>query len=313
MARITTKDIMEKCNVKVQTIYNWIKEGQLHGIQVGNGKLKKWEFEEEEFNRFLREGNYPGKADYIKTSESFTRTPNVEECYPVNLLTAVMNINSDRDPMDEIWNYDIRAFKEVINSKLTDREQKVISMRYQFGASLYEAGKAFDVTKERIRQIEAKALRKLAHYSRENERCILISRDKYDELNSKYTKLLVSYERELAKNHENTNILDTIDICELDLSVRPYNCLKRASINTLQDIMEFDKNQETKRNWLTIRNLGRRSLYEIAYKVFDYCGYNIHHLNGEEIKEGDSYYGQQAYQRAVYHLAEKRSGGQEQP
>ena len=53
---------------------------------------------------------------------------------------------------------------------LTPREEKVIRLRYGIDDSrprtLEEVGKEFNVTRERIRQIEAKALRKLRHPSR---------------------------------------------------------------------------------------------------------------------------------------------------
>jgi len=53
---------------------------------------------------------------------------------------------------------------------LTPREAKVLRMRFGLSMNtdhtLEEVGKQFDVTRERIRQIEAKALRKLRHPSR---------------------------------------------------------------------------------------------------------------------------------------------------
>ena len=53
---------------------------------------------------------------------------------------------------------------------LTEREQKVLKLRFGLedgrARTLEEVGKEFDVTRERIRQIEAKALRKLRHPSR---------------------------------------------------------------------------------------------------------------------------------------------------
>ena len=55
-------------------------------------------------------------------------------------------------------------------STLTDREQKVLRLRFGLddgrARTLEEVGKEFNVTRERIRQIEAKALRKLRHPSR---------------------------------------------------------------------------------------------------------------------------------------------------
>jgi RNA polymerase primary sigma factor len=61
---------------------------------------------------------------------------------------------------------------------LTNREAKVLRMRFGINMNtdhtLEEVGKQFDVTRERIRQIEAKALRKLRHPSRSEQlRCFL--------------------------------------------------------------------------------------------------------------------------------------------
>jgi len=61
------------------------------------------------------------------------------------------------------------ATKEILDT-LTEREAKVLQMRFGISMNtdhtLEEVGKQFDVTRERIRQIEAKALRKLRHPSR---------------------------------------------------------------------------------------------------------------------------------------------------
>ena len=61
---------------------------------------------------------------------------------------------------------------EVLDT-LTDREQKVLKLRFGLmdgrARTLEEVGKQFGVTRERIRQIEAKALRKLRHPSRSKQ------------------------------------------------------------------------------------------------------------------------------------------------
>ncbi len=58
-------------------------------------------------------------------------------------------------------------------SGLTSREAKVLRMRFGIDMNtdhtLEEVGKQFDVTRERIRQIEAKALRKLRHPTRSDK------------------------------------------------------------------------------------------------------------------------------------------------
>ncbi len=73
-------------------------------------------------------------------------------------------------PIDSAVRYDlVRKIGKALSS-LTEREEKVIRLRFGVGEStdhtLEEVGQDFDVTRERIRQIEAKALRKLRHPSR---------------------------------------------------------------------------------------------------------------------------------------------------
>jgi RNA polymerase primary sigma factor len=59
---------------------------------------------------------------------------------------------------------------EQVLETLTEREQKILKLRFGLGDgrdhTLEEVGQQFDVTRERIRQIEAKALRKLRHPTR---------------------------------------------------------------------------------------------------------------------------------------------------
>jgi RNA polymerase primary sigma factor len=74
-------------------------------------------------------------------------------------------------PIDAAINASLRDLcKDVLDNTLTPREAKVLRMRFGIEMNtdhtLEEVGKQFDVTRERIRQIEAKALRKLRHPSR---------------------------------------------------------------------------------------------------------------------------------------------------
>ena len=49
---------------------------------------------------------------------------------------------------------------------------------------------------------------------------------------------------------------------ELDLSVRSFNCLKRAGINTVRDLIN-----RSEEDMMKVRNLGRKSLEEVINKV----------------------------------------------
>ena len=74
-------------------------------------------------------------------------------------------------PIDAVVSASLRdVCKDVLDNTLSPREAKVLRMRFGIEMNtdhtLEEVGKQFDVTRERIRQIEAKALRKLRHPSR---------------------------------------------------------------------------------------------------------------------------------------------------
>ena len=73
-------------------------------------------------------------------------------------------------PLDAVIQGNLRDMMAQTLSQLSPREERVIRMRFGLGTSrdhtLEEVGQTFGVTRERIRQIEAKALRKLRHPSR---------------------------------------------------------------------------------------------------------------------------------------------------
>ena len=75
------------------------------------------------------------------------------------------------NPADAVISTNLREVTNEVLKSLTPREEKVIKMRFGLGPNgtehtLEEVGQHFAVTRERIRQIEAKALRKLRHPSR---------------------------------------------------------------------------------------------------------------------------------------------------
>ncbi|HEY8350463.1 MAG TPA: DNA-directed RNA polymerase subunit alpha [Clostridiales bacterium] len=73
---------------------------------------------------------------------------------------------------------------------------------------------------------------------------------------AKHTEIMV--EKEETKKEK---VLE-MTIEELDLSVRSYNCLKRAGINTVEDLIS-----RTEEDMMKVRNLGRKSLEEVLQKL----------------------------------------------
>lgn len=66
----------------------------------------------------------------------------------------------------------------------------------------------------------------------------------------------------VEKEAEQKNRLLEMSIEELDLSVRSYNCLKRAGINTVEELLQRNEDEMMK-----VRNLGRKSLEEVLKKL----------------------------------------------
>ena len=66
----------------------------------------------------------------------------------------------------------------------------------------------------------------------------------------------------IVKNDDSKTKVLEMTIEELDLSVRSFNCLKRASINTVEDLTN-----RTEEDMMRVRNLGRKSLEEVIAKL----------------------------------------------
>ena len=191
----------------------------------------------------------------------------------------------------EIRFFDMDKIEETLKT-LTPLELEVVQDRFGLvngiKSTIESEGVKFNVSENRIKQIEAKALRKLRHYSRaknlssininqfdreleENQECIDKLKEEIDKYLSDRNLTLEEVELEKIKSNENIKQYETqqIEIEDLNLSPRPYNCLKRAGIICLSDIIEMDLERLK-----GIKNLGKRSYTEIVDKVHE-MGYSI--------------------------------------
>lgn len=172
--------------------------------------------------------------------------------YPDNLLYDIFGGE---------WEFprpgDFDGSLEYVLHSLTERERRVLDFRYKDGLTFEAIGKRECVTRERIRQIHAKSLRKLRHPGRLN-----------------YLKYGVS--GVIARQTENAREADLaslpklekpedITLEELELSVRSYNCLKRAGMNTLRELSEMTFDE-----LCHVRNIGKKSIDEICAVLTKY-------------------------------------------
>ena len=77
------------------------------------------------------------------------------------------------------------------------------------------------------------------------------------------------YKRQVEKAQDSKDKMLELTIEELDLSVRSFNCLKRANINTVEDLIS-----KTEDEMMKVRNLGRKSLEEVMAKL-DSLGFSL--------------------------------------
>ena len=118
--------------------------------------------------------------------------------------------------------------------KIRERERKILQLRASY--TLEEIGEMFGVTRERIRQIEARALRRIA----------------------------------LSKRFkEDGPITVKSDIERLELPIRVDNCLRKSNINTIEDIIESGPLE-----LLKIKSLGNKSIQEIRNEMRR-CGFRV--------------------------------------
>lgn len=192
--------------------------------------------------------------------------------YPFNLA---LDIFGSEEIINEIY---INGLLEALTT-LTDREQRILKCRYEDKLTLEQVAKSENVTRERIRQIQTKALTKLRHPYRKGK-IIAVSMDKILEKETEYSNLYKEYEflkqdyLEITQKKSVPIWLTPIE--ELDFSVRAYNCLKRHGINTLKDITKM-----TEMDLMKVRNMGKHTAEEIKRKLEEY-GLSLQEVaNGE--------------------------------
>jgi len=179
-------------------------------------------------------------------------------------------LEANRDPLDPAG-YSPRAVLSMVRDTLPERDRQIIEMRYRDGMTLAAIGEALCLTRERIRQKEDAALKALSNYDLLVRYASVPYKDFLDEKAARTSaEMLLDFiiKRDdavkAAAEEVSRNELKDCDIAKIKLSVRSYNCLKRAGVNTVADILALDYGRIT-----GIRNLGRRSMEEITSKMHE--------------------------------------------
>lgn len=293
----TRPDKKEKLQTTIEYLNNVINatqeiiDGSSETIVCKNHNIDKSAFRRLIFNEKL---GY--KYDKPVNITDITMSP-AEKLY-----CAVFGINPETY-CDEIP-YDIEeTFEFVLNSEttITDREKEILRKRYYEDLSYEEIGRLFNITRERVRHIIVKILRKLRTYDRMHHNLIKYGKTQIDnvlsELRKIQTKNTISNEIQsiktacenainendkavvykcyqdcvsfLAYNNANIDtknpVAEKLPIDILLLSIRAWNCLARYNIRTIYDLSQIKPN-----DLCHIRNLGKRSVHEIYEKLSEF-------------------------------------------
>ena len=120
----------------------------------------------------LKHKNMKNTVDFFKIKDGELGAVNFNNMIPVNENNySLVDLNKETLTIAELkYQKLLREQLEEVMNTLTPREAKVLKLRFGLedgkARTLEEVGREFEVTRERIRQIEAKALRKLRHPSR---------------------------------------------------------------------------------------------------------------------------------------------------
>ena len=201
----------------------------------------------------------------------------------------------------DVYFYSSKRLQEILET-LSEREKYVIESIYGLKegttpTTLENVGRELGITGGGVSPIKTKALRKLRHPARFRKYRISFEieclTDKERQLIEKLKKDIQLQNGNLYENlgklkeiqekartrkknkkkeEERTNIekkgeeeKERLDVGDLGLSIRPYNCLKRAGINYLDDLANMTEEQFRK-----VRNLGKKSFEEIVAKMQEF-------------------------------------------
>ena len=163
-----------------------------------------------------------------------------------------------------------KAFDDIFKT-LTKKEEIVLKLRLGFYGNkrftLEGIAKVLSVTRQRVWQIEGKALRKLRHPFRMKRMigCSTIEALNSSEFCEKLVDGILAKKENVDTSAAKIEICETTSIENLGLSFRAYNCLKRAQFSTVSDLLS--KNVI---DILKVRNLGNKSATEVLCKLDEF-------------------------------------------
>lgn len=150
-----------------------------------------------------------------------------------------------------------RSIMHILGT-INDRERDILLLKYKEGWSAREIAEKYCICTQRVYQIREKALRKCRHQSR--SKILLIG---YAQAETEQRISAKSFRKRICSG-------ENMSLEEYNLSIRSYNCLRRAGLNDRNDVLRYIREHENESPTdalIHIRNLGRKSAIEILEKL----------------------------------------------
>jgi len=198
----------------------------------------------------------------------------LKEGYPRNLLLAAFGSWEEENRTE--LTPEVLVGIEYVLLTLTERERKVLHMRYREQMTLKQIGESLGFIGERARQIEVKALRRLRYrrnmtimtkgiegYVRERSE-LEYERGQQVGYDKGYRDGITDAGKGVTKAGISVTIV-SLPIEALELSLRAYNALKRADFHLIGDILNISS-----KDIVHIKNLGVQQREEVASGLHHY-------------------------------------------
>lgn len=215
---------------------------------------------------------YKKEIEKLNTQETIakyklTLSENID--FPLNIIQVLgLDLTSCVNEIEDRLSWLLK------NTCFTDREEFIFYKRFKEYLTLDDVGKLMGITRERVRQIEAKMLRKMKRFARylelgEYADKVKLVKKEYEEYVEKMKPLwtyetALAYIKEYENSHEEIKVLPktNIELEDLDLSVRSWNCLRRCGVRKVEELLQI-----CEEDLMRIRNMGKKSLKEIKDKL----------------------------------------------
>lgn len=192
--------------------------------------------------------------------------------FPRNIFESIYGRRGDQD---FVVSREMYAGLVVALSMLTEKEEKILYLRFKDKMSYKEIGAIYNLSSDRIRQIVEKALRRLRHPARSRYFHYGIEGVIEKEVEKAYEKgrcdgyacgfeeaTLTAKGIEMGSPEARREIALQTDIHDMELSVRTFNCLCRHGITNAGEIASMDGS-----SILNIKLLGKQGIREVARRL----------------------------------------------